>query len=72
MKKIFLFLVLGISSVAMFAQETLTLDDAVMNQYRKYRPESTIMFSWIPNTENYAYLSADYQTLLKGNTTELY
>jgi dipeptidyl-peptidase-4 len=54
----------GITTVA---QKELTLKDAVMNQYRKFYPASTIMVNWIPGTKTYSYLSNDYQTLKMGN-----
>lgn len=38
------------------AQKALTLEDAVMNQYRAYYPEHVIGFSWLPNSSDYAYL----------------
>ena len=41
------------------AQEELTLDDAVMQQYRKFYPERITGFSWLPNTTKYAFLSGD-------------
>ncbi|UKN01338.1 S9 family peptidase [Paracrocinitomix mangrovi] len=54
---------IGFVSIASIAQADLTLEDAVMNQYRRYYPAHTPMVNWIPNTKNYTYLSADYQTL---------
>jgi dipeptidyl-peptidase-4 len=67
MKKIFLTLFIGLGAFSVTAQKELTLEDAVMNQYRAYYPENSVMVNWIPNTDNFAYLSSDYQTLLKGN-----
>lgn len=67
MKNLLLFLLLGAVSGPLVAQEKLTLEDAVMNQYRKYYPAHSTMFSWIPGTDNYSFLSPDYQTLKKGN-----
>ena len=67
MKKLLLLLIIGLTTVTVKAQGELTLEDAVMNQYRNYYPENTTMFMWIPNTQNYSFLSADYQTLLMGN-----
>ena len=49
------------------AQEELTLDDAVMQQYRKFYPERITGFSWLPNTTKYAYLSSDRGILYKSN-----
>ena len=45
------------------AQKELTLDDAVMQQYRKFYPERIVSFNWLPNTTKYVYLSADRGTL---------
>ena len=67
MKKILLLLLIGITANVVNAQQELTLEDAVLQQYRKYYPESTNMVQWIPGTQNYSFLSADYQALLKGN-----
>lgn len=68
MKKIVLFFLIVSCGFAANAQlKELTLADAVMNQYRAYYPSSTILFNWIPKTTTYSFLSADYQTLLKGN-----
>lgn len=67
MKKILLFLLVGALSVQVSAQQKLTLEDAVMNQYRNYYPKNTTFFNWIPGTQDYSFLSPDYQTLLRGN-----
>ncbi len=48
------------------AQKTeLTLKDAVMQQYRGFYPQRSIMVKWIPNVKAFASLSSDYQTLVK-------
>ncbi len=65
--KIALTLILGLIILPLNAQEKLTLENAVMNQYRAYYPEHSTMVKWIPNTANYSFLSSNYQTLLKGN-----
>ena len=67
MKKILVALILGLSTFSVTAQKELTLEDAVMNQYRAYYPERSVMVTWIPNTSNYSFLSSDYQILKKGN-----
>ena len=53
------------------AQEKLSLEDAVMQQYRKYYPDNIPGFSWIPKTNSFTYLEG-YRTLKKGssNNTE--
>lgn len=53
-----------------FAQKKLTLEDAVMQQYRKFAADNLTLFQWIPNTDCYSYLEG-YRTLMKasaGNT----
>ena len=67
MKKILFTLFIGLTTLNVSAQKELTLEDAVMNQYRAYYPKNSTMVKWIPNTSNYSFLSADYQTLKKGN-----
>ena len=67
MKKILITLFIGLTALSVSAQKELTLEDAVMNQYRAYYPKNTTMVKWIPNTANYSFLSADYQTLKKGS-----
>lgn len=54
------------------APEELTLSDAVMQQYRRFAPTGLNMFQWVPNSDCYAFLSENYQTLMKAsvrNTT---
>ena len=50
------------------AQKTeLTLENAVMQQYRAYYPERSLMFKWIPETNDYSFLSPNYQTLMRSS-----
>ncbi|MDD2983010.1 MAG: DPP IV N-terminal domain-containing protein [Crocinitomicaceae bacterium] len=58
-----------ISSISISQTKSLTLKDAVMNQYRAFVPDQMIFFKWIPETENYTYLKG-YVTLMKGSVTE--
>lgn len=68
MKTLLNILFIGLISLSVNAQkEELTLSNAVLNQYGAYYPSRTIMFKWIPNSSDYAYLSPNYQTLIKGN-----
>jgi len=54
-------------SIVSYGQKTeLTLEDAVMGQYRQFRPQSLAMFSWVPNTDCYTYLES-YQKLMKAS-----
>lgn len=59
--------ILFIGSQFAMSQADLTLSDAVMGQWRQYRPASTTMVKWIPETRTYSYLSQDYQTLKMGD-----
>lgn len=68
MKKILLLFVGGLLGLTLSAQRELTLEDAVMNQYRDYYPQNTTLFSWIPNSADFCFLTSDYQTLMRGNT----
>jgi dipeptidyl-peptidase-4 len=53
-----------------FAQKSeLTLEDAVMQQYRGFYPTSLTMFSWIPDTDCYTYLE-NYQSLKKASVRD--
>ena len=49
------------------AQQELTLQDAVMQQYRAFAPTGLNMFQWIPETDCYTFLSENYQTLMKAS-----
>lgn len=63
MKKIFLFsFVLGVFS-SFSQKKELTLKDAVMQQWRSFRPDYVNNFQWIPGTDGYSYLSKNWQTL---------
>ncbi len=55
------------AGMACFAQEELTLNDAVMGQYRQFYPKRTNMVKWIPDTKTYSFLSGNYQTVKMGN-----
>ena len=52
-------------SFVSFSQKTLTLSDAVLQQYRNFYPEHVAGFSWIPGTTEYTYLD-QYTKLVKG------
>jgi dipeptidyl-peptidase 4 len=66
MKKILCFLFLGLS-LSPFAQKELTLKESVLQHYRAFYPQHTSDVSWIPGTDTYSYLSADYQKLMKNS-----
>jgi dipeptidyl-peptidase-4 len=54
------------SSVVIAQKKELTLENAVMQQYRNFNPQSLTMFQWIPNTDCYSYLEG-YQKLMKAS-----
>jgi dipeptidyl-peptidase 4 len=70
MKKYFLIIAIVFIAGASFAQKkTLTLPDAVSQQYRSLAAKSMFGFAWIPSTvDDYSYLDA-YQTLVIVSTT---
>ena len=55
-----------IFSIFNWSQLDLSLKDAVLSQYGKLRPQEVFGFSWIPNSEDYAYAKG-YIILTKGN-----
>ncbi len=67
MKQLTLFLFLAFTPV-LFSQQELTLQDAVMEQYRKYYPKQPMQFQWIPGTGDYTYLEG-YVNLKKSSVS---
>lgn len=68
MKKILLSVVLLTATLNSFSQKsTLTLKDAVLNQFRTFGPDRINSFSWIPASEEYSFLSKKADTLYKSN-----
>ena len=54
-------------SVPTFGQrKELSLEDAVIQQYRGFYPKSLSMYSWVPNTDCYTYLD-NYTKLMKAS-----
>ncbi|MBT5439681.1 MAG: hypothetical protein HOK92_10835, partial [Flavobacteriales bacterium] len=60
-------LTLMFSSVLGFSQKDLNLDDAVMNQYRKYAPDRVANFEWIPESTDYSFLDEGRTILVKSS-----
>ena len=56
-----IFLGLAVCFSAVGQKQTLSLEDAVMQQYRNLKPNSLTMFQWIPNTDCYSFVSKNYQ-----------
>lgn len=59
---IYVFFVFG----AIGQLKELTLEDAVLQQYRNVYPDALTAFSWIPESDSYTYLQA-YQKLMKAS-----
>lgn len=60
-----LLIITALLSLSAIGQKELTLEDAVMNQYRAYYPENVFGFSFLPEGDCYTYLKG-YTTLMKG------
>ena len=43
-------------SASVWSQKELTLAEAVMEQYRKFRPDNVYNFQWIPGSQDYSYI----------------
>lgn len=56
-------LFIGFAGIAQ--KKELTLNDAVLQQYRAFRPESLNAVQWVPGTDEYVYASDNYQQLLR-------
>ena len=54
-------------SILTHAQKDLSLDDAVMNQYRKYAPDRIANFEWIPGSNDYSFLDEGRTKLVRSN-----
>lgn len=74
MKAIFFLILMLVTLPVLFAQKELTLEDAVMNQYRGYYPEHVFGFNWLPESSDYAYLDGYVNMVIvsgKGKTERI-
>ena len=55
-KQILVVVAVLVATVSFGQREELTLEDAVMQQYRDFYPQSLAMFQWVPDTDCYTYL----------------
>lgn len=55
-----------IASLSIGQKKELTLEQAVLNQYRGFAPDKMPFFKWIPKTEEYTFLKG-YISLMKGS-----
>ena len=63
---VILFTFIFVNSVLLGQKEELTLEDAVLQQYRKFYPKKLSMFQWIGKTSSYTYLD-NYTKLMKAS-----
>ena len=58
-------------SVSIFGQtKQISLEDGVVQQYRKFRPDQMLGFQWIPDTNAYIYFENLGQKVVKANATD--
>jgi len=66
-KQLSVIALITLTSVTSFGQQKeLSLEDAVMQQYRDFYPRSLTMFRWIPDSDCYSYLD-NYTVLMKAS-----
>ena len=64
-----LFTFIFVNSILLGQKEELTLEDAVLQQYRKFYPKKLSMFQWIGKTSSYTYLD-NYTKLMKASVKD--
>ena len=58
-------------SISIFGQtKQITLEDGVLQQYRKFRPDQMLGFQWIPSTNDYIYFENQGQKVVKANASD--
>lgn len=58
MKNVILITLLLSTTLVFTQKQELTLEAAVMQQYRAFYPEQPVLFSWLPNSDKYSFLDA--------------
>ncbi len=66
MKIKLIFLFLSISAIS-FSQQKLTLEDAVLQQGRKFRADRMQGFQWVPNTQQYVFFGENGKKLMTAD-----
>ena len=61
------FWVLALAAVTATAQKTISLEDAVLQQGRKFRADRMTGFQWIPNSQSYTYLADSGKQLMSAS-----
>ncbi len=67
MKNLILSIFLLISTIT-FAQQKLTLEDAVLQQGRKFRADRLQGFQWVPNSQQYVFFGENGKKLMTADT----
>ena len=58
-------------SISIFGQtKQITLEEGVLQQYRKFRPDQMLGFQWIPDTNSYIYFENLGQKVVKAYATD--
>ena len=75
-KKIFVAIVLFIATSNFAQQKQISLEEAVLQQGRKFGADKLTGFQWIPNTNDYVYFTDSWTKMvcdnaLKPNKKEL-
>lgn len=65
-KHLLILVTVALSTSAIAQNKELTLEDAVMQQYRGFYPDALTMFQWVPDTDCYVYLDG-YQKMMKAS-----
>ncbi len=50
--------------------EQLTIEDAILGQWSKYRPESYRQIDWIPGTSDFYYITSEGEAVYRKNATQ--
>ena len=67
MKKLLFLLLLSTSAIAQ--KKEISLNEAVLQQGRKFAPDRITNFQWIPGGSAYSYCSKDWTTLFKSDVS---
>lgn len=71
MNKYFIYFFSFFISLTVLGQtKQITLEEGVLQQYRKFRPDQLLGFQWIPDTNSYIYFEDFGQKVVKANATD--
>ncbi|HWR94911.1 MAG TPA: DPP IV N-terminal domain-containing protein [Flavobacterium sp.] len=69
-KKIIFIFCFFISFYSIAQTKQITLEEGVLQQYRKFRPDQLMGFQWIPDTHTYIYFEDLGKKLMKASATD--